>query len=160
MRSYKVKNLLHLRLCFSELSVSNSTMLYLMLVRLNPSLIELLFQVQISIFPLLLPAGVHYLTRRLLQSHTLLRHTQFLYCQLVLVFVSRLRPIHPAPIIRSLLNLVRLIIMVPIAIVVPCVIVVLLFATLAANLVTYHLIFHLAQKNKGGTGWSSLLSIP
>ena len=152
MRRYKMKDLIQLKPSSSELSVSNSTILSFMLGKVNPSLVEPLLQVLISILPLLLHAGIHHSTRQPLQNHILLRYALFLYCQQTLIFVSRLLPIHPILVIHSLLNSVHLLIMASSSMMAFLVIVILLFATFVTNLATSHPIAYLASKNKVGTG--------
>ena len=139
-----MKDLIQHNRSSSELSVSNSTMLFFILGKVNPSLVELLFQVPLSILPLLLHAGIHHSTRQPLQNHILLRYTLFLCCRQTLIFVSRLLPIHPILVIHSLLNLVHLLIMASSSMMVLLVIVILLFATLVTNLSTSHSIAYLA----------------
>ena len=139
-----MKDLIQLKPRSSELSVSNSTMLSFMLGKVNPLLVELLFQVPVSILPLLLHAIIYHSTRQPLQNHILLRYTLFLYCQQTLIFVSRLLPIHPILIIHSLLNLVHLLIMTSSSMMVLLAIVILLFATFVTNLATSHPIAYLA----------------
>ena len=133
-----MKSLIQLKPSSFELSVSNSTILFFMLGEVNPSLMELLFQVPLSILPLLLHAGIHHSTRQPLQNHILLRYTLFLYCQQTLIFVSRLLPIHPILVIHSLLNLVHLLIIGSSSMMILLVIVILLFATFATNLARSH----------------------
>ena len=128
----------------SELSVLNSTILSFMLGKVNPSLVELLFQVPVSILPFLLHAGIHHSTCQPLQKHILLRYIVFLYCQQTLIFVSRLLPIHPILAIHSLLNLIHLLIIASNSMMVLLVIVILLFATFVTNLATSHPIAYLA----------------
>ena len=144
MRRYKMKDLIQLKSSSSELSLSNSTMLSFMLGEVNPSLVELLFQVPLSILSLLLHAGIHHSTRQPLQKHILLRYTLFLYCQQTLIFVSRLLLIHPILVIHSRLNLVHLLIMTSSSMMVLLVIVILLFDTFVTNLATSHPIAYLA----------------
>ena len=129
-----MKDLIQLQPSSSELSLSNSTMLFFMLGEVNPSLVELLFKVPVSILPLLIHAGIHHSTRQPLQNHILLRYTLVLYCQQTLVFVSRLLPIHPILVIHSLLNLVHLLIIASSSMMALLVIVILLFATFVTNL--------------------------
>ena len=138
-----MKDLIQLRPRSSELSVSNSTILSFMLRKVNPSLVELLFQVPASILPLLLHAGIHHSTRQSPQNHILLHSTLFLYCRQTLIFVSPLLPIHPILVIHSLLNLVQLFIMASSSMMALLVIVILLFATLVTNLATSHPIAYL-----------------
>ena len=139
-----MKDLIQLKPSSSKLSVSNSTMLSFMPGKVNPSLVELLFQVLVSILPLFLHAGIHHSTHQPLQNHVILRYTLFLYCQQTLIFVSRLLPIHPILVIHSLLNLVHLLIMASSSMMVLLVIVILLFATFVTNLATSHPIAYLA----------------
>ena len=144
MRRYKVKDLIQLNPSSSKFSVSNSTVLFFMLGEVNPSLVELLFKVPVSILPLLLHAGMHHSARQPLQNHSLLRYTLFLYCQQTLIFISRLPPIHPILVIHSLLNLVHLLITASSSMMILLVIVILLFATFVTNLATFHPIAYLA----------------
>ena len=81
MRRYKMKDLVQLKPSSSELRVLNSTILSFMLGKMNPSLVELLFRVPVSILPLLLHAGIHHSTPQPLQNHIFLRCTLFLFCQ-------------------------------------------------------------------------------
>ena len=76
-------------------------MLSFVLGKVNSSLVELLFQVPVSILPPLLHAGIHHSTRQSPQNHILLRYTLFLYRQQTLIFVSRLLPIHSILVIHS-----------------------------------------------------------
>ena len=139
-----MKDLIQLQPRYSELSLSNSTMLFFMLGEVNPSLVELLFKVPVSIRPLLIHAGIHHSTRQPLQNRILLRYTLVLYCQQTLVFVSRLLPIHPILVIHSLLNLVHLLIMASSSMMSLLVIVILLFATFVPNLAISRPIAYLA----------------
>ena len=142
-----MKDLIQLKSSSSELSVSNSTMLPFMLGKVNSSLVELLFQVPVSILPLLLHAGIHHSTRQPLQNHILLRYTLFLYCQQTLIFVSRLFPIHPILVIHSPLNLVHLLIMASTSMMVLLVIVILSFATFVTRGVNLYLLYYINIKN-------------
>ena len=144
MRRYQMKDLIQRRPSFSELSVSNSTMLFFMLGKVNPSLVELFFQLSVSILPLVLHAGIHHSACQSLQNYILLRYTLFLFCQQTLIFVSRLLPIHPILVIHSLLNLIRLLIMASSSMMAFLVIVILLFATFVTNLATSYPIAYLA----------------
>ena len=154
MRCYKVKNLIQTKLSFSKLSLLKLIMLSFTLEKVNPSLIEPLFQLPISILPLLLPAGIYHSIGQSLQSYILLRYTRFLYCQLVPIFVSRPLPIHLTLVIHSILSFIHLLIVASTSMMTLLVIVVLLFATPVTNLATSHPIAYLAQKNKVGAGWS------
>ena len=159
MRCYKLKNLIQTKLSSSKLSLLKWIMLSFMLEKVNPSLIELLFQLPISILPLLLHAGIYYSIGQSLQSYIILRYTRFLYCQLVLIFVSRPLPRHLTLVIHSILSFIHLLIMASTSMMALLVIVVLLFATPVTNLATSHPIAYLGQKNKVGTGWLSDISI-
>ena len=139
-----MKDLIQLNLSSSEFSVSKSTMLSIMLEKVNPSLIELFFQLSVSILPLVLNAGIHHSAGQPLQSHILLRYILFVFCQQTLIFVSRLLPIHPILIFHSLLNRIHLLIMASSSMMAFLVIVILLFATFVTNLATSYPIAYLA----------------
>ena len=128
-----MKDLVQLKPSSSELSAPNSAMVCFMLRKVNPSLVELLLQVPVSILPLLLHTGIHHSTRQPLQNHILLRYILFLYCQQTLTFLSRLLPIHPILVIYSLLNLVHLLIMASSSMMVLLVIVILLIICYFCN---------------------------